>query len=288
VLGAHFVASHWPAQKSGATKQQPVVDGVDASFRRAFLLRGLYLSKVKRHSRCTKNEKKMSYSQYPKSDRLAQGQQFTVPSALEQQYSSMAHRNAARECRMAYQSEQAMRQFAQPAATLAPYLRQATANGRYIPCGAERLQQTNARDELYTPVAPPESQQRAIPLADGPSTRRLETIDARLDTMARREALLADEARQRANNAALSGNATTTMMMHSAAQRNVNSSVDAVQAEKNKYQAEYQKGNEEAYAHVAALQKACRGYEDTSKQTLDQVKQWNAREAQRRQFFSAY
>lgn len=230
----------------------------------------------------------MSYSQYPTSNRPAQGHQFAVPSALAEQYLARAHRNAARESRAAMQSEQAVCNYERPAAMLAPHVRAAAANGHYIPCGAERLQQTNARDELYTPVAPPESQQQAMPLADGPSTRRLGTIDPRLDAMTRRQTLLADEAQQRLSNPLLAGDANTAMMMQTAAQRNVNASVDAVQAEKNKYQAEYKKGNEEAYAHVAALQKACRGYEDTSKQTLDQVKQWNAREAQRRQFFSAY
>jgi len=230
----------------------------------------------------------MSYSQYPKSDRLAQGHQFAVPSALAQQYSSHAHRNAARESRAAHKSEQTVHAYERPAAMLAPHVRQAAAKGHYIPCGVERLQQTHARDELYTPVAAPESRQQAMPLADGPSTRRLTTIDPRLDTMTRRQAMLDDEVQQRTSNPALAGDNSSAVMTHNAAQRNVNASVDAVQAEKNKYQAEYKKDNEEAYAHVAALQKACRGYEDTSQKTLDQVKQWNAREAQRRQFFSAY
>lgn len=57
--------------------------------------------------------------------------------------------------------------------------------------------------------------------------------------------------------------------------------LNAVQAEKDTYAARYTEGNETAYAHVAAMNKSMRGYEDTSAKTLRELKAYNAREQAR-------
>lgn len=58
-------------------------------------------------------------------------------------------------------------------------------------------------------------------------------------------------------------------------------SFSAVELEKRRFAAEYMQGNEEPYAHVAALNRSVRGYDDTSKATLAAVEAFNAREQSR-------
>lgn len=58
-------------------------------------------------------------------------------------------------------------------------------------------------------------------------------------------------------------------------------SFSAVELEKQRFAAEYQSGNEDAYAHVEALNRSVRGYDDTSKGTLAAVQAYNKREQSR-------
>lgn len=57
--------------------------------------------------------------------------------------------------------------------------------------------------------------------------------------------------------------------------------INAVQAEKEAYSEQHKDGNTEAYAHVEAMQRSIRGYDDTSKKTLDALKVQNSRERAR-------
>lgn len=161
------------------------------------------------------------------------------------------------------------------------------ASGAYLPNGTERLRQLYAREELYTDnVVAPESAQPALPLVDPVQNNRIDQINARDDTITRRDILLQDQAKYVEQLRANKNSAVNQIMLKNAALLNNNSSVSATAAETNKYQQEYKKGNEEAYAHVDALQQSIRGYKDTSQQSINVAKSMNRREAQRRAFFS--
>jgi hypothetical protein len=176
-------------------------------------------------------------------------------------------------------------------------------SGCIVPSSVERLPQIYAKEELFAPAhslatgaqqqqhqyaAASALQSQHAPLSIAPSLRRAEQVSARLPTVDLREARAFESAESRAfatggsngNNAGAALASTT----RAAAQREGVFSLSAAQAEKSKYLDSYKSGNEEAYAHVDALQRSVRGYDDTSQETLQRVKQWNAREAAQRQF----
>ena len=213
------------------------------------------------------------------------GMDFYRPTYLPKCYHAKAHRSLAK--------QQSANERA--AATIAAHNEQVKrlqsnvgSNGGYVPQGHERLVQVSARSELYTDVEAPEITQQAVRLAETAEQRRLETIRPRMNRIAQREVNLeaAEEHLQRAENAA------DAQMMHeltqAVAQRSQNASVDAATAEKQKYADEYKRGNEEAYAYVEALQNSVRGYEDTSKATIEALRQQNNREAARHSFMTPY
>lgn len=165
-------------------------------------------------------------------------------------------------------------------------------SGCIAPRSAERLPQIYAKEELFAPAhslatgtlssaAPLQSQH--APLSIAPSLLRAEQVNARLPTVDLREARAFESAESRAFASNSSNNALASTT-RAAAQREGVFSLSAAQAEKSKYLDSYKSGNEEAYAHVDALQRSVRGYDDTSQETLQRVKQWNAREAAQRQF----
>jgi hypothetical protein len=155
--------------------------------------------------------------------------------------------------------------------------------------GCERLQQIGARDELFGPAFPLSSgagalQSQQAPLAVAPSLYRTKQLNARLPVADLREARAFESAEARAQADNSNAIAAQLAPTRAAAQREGVFSLSAAQAEKSKYLDSYKSGNEEAYAHVDALQRSVRGYDDTSQDTLQRVKQWNAREAAQRQF----
>lgn len=213
------------------------------------------------------------------------GADFYRPSYLPYQYQANAHRSAAKQqsandgaaANLGQHNEQAKRMRVEQ-----------SRNGGYVPRGTERLQQLPAKRELYSDVGVPEQEQPARPLAEMPSQRQLETVQPRLNTMQRREQQQAAEA-ERMERAERSTDAQVVRQLtQAAAKRTVNASVNAATAEKARYADEYKRGNEEAYAHVEALQTAVRGYEDTSKATLESLRAQNNREAARRSFMTPY
>jgi hypothetical protein len=213
------------------------------------------------------------------------GVDFYRPTYLPYQYQANAHRSAAKQqstndsaaANLEQHNEQAKRMRVEK-----------SRNGGYVPRGNERLRQVPAKAELYTDVNAPERAQPAQPLAEMPSQRQLETVQPRLNAMQRREQQQAAEA-ERAERAERSVDAQVVRQLtRAAAQRQQNASVDAATAEKAKYADNYKSGNEEAYAHVEALQTSMRGYEDTSKATIEKLRAQNNREASRRAFMTPY
>lgn len=211
---------------------------------------------------------------------------FAQQTRLPYQYQANMHKTAKRQQRVNDTTVANMQSHALAAQRCSPCAGFAAAPGTYCPTGSERLQQMYAKGELYTDVVAPEQVQPALPIAQAVAQRQLDTINARQDTMNRRETLQADKADYMAR---IRGNtAQQNAALRGAAFRSTNASVSAAQAETRKYQDEYKKGNEEAYAHVEALQNSVRGYEDTSKETLEQLRAINNREASRRAFFTSY
>lgn len=165
----------------------------------------------------------------------------------------------------------------------------------------DRLPQIGARDELFAPAYPLAQssasshnnnvspsvaaalQAQRAPLAPSPSQYRAEQLNARLPVSDLREGRTLESAEARASSDEKSA-PSLMAPTRACARREGVFSLSAAQAEKSKYLDSYKSGNEEAYAHVEALQRSMRGYDDTSQESLQRVKQWNAREAAHRQF----
>lgn len=224
-----------------------------------------------------------------------QTKNFTVPTNLPQQYNAREHRANAKEQRAEEQRQITNEAFRREAVKFGAACNLGSSGAQasnslasvrgstLLQSANQRLDQVRARDELYAQVQSPKETQPQVPLQLAPSSQRVETVNARPDTMTRRAINQVDaqvELDKKFNGKA--ANAAGAALLREAAKRNNTPGVSSVQSEKAFFEQEYRKGNEEAYAYVDALTKSVRGYTDTSEQTLLQVKEWNEREAARR------
>lgn len=235
---------------------------------------------------------------------------FYQPDTIDQ-YATRQNRGQRREAMMQEQSRaEQNRRNMQSMQHFVSAQRQQTPDARVVLDGAERMQQVNARSEMYGEecfggscfgngsayAERPQScskpcnggsknagvlrqshggfQQGKLPSA----ARHTSIVQQAIPSSVKR-----DYNRQQ-TRAYHDKVAETLRRQHPLANGDVQTpglTINAVQAEKESYASQHEEGNEEAYAEVKAMQRSWRGYDDTSEKTLQRLKIQNARETAR-------